>query len=87
VTVREVAELVAAGLDTDIAPELPGTYRMGDIRHCFADPTRAEELLGFKASVRLEDGMGELLDWVRTQTATDRVEEAAAELVARRLVR
>jgi dTDP-L-rhamnose 4-epimerase len=87
VTVRQVAELVAAGLDSDIAPELPGTYRMGDIRHCFADPTRAEELLGFKAKVRLEDGMGELLEWVRTQTATDRVEDAAAELVARRLVR
>jgi dTDP-L-rhamnose 4-epimerase len=87
VTVREVAELLAAGLDSDIAPEFPTTYRMGDIRHCFADPTRAEELLGFKAEVRLEDGMGELLDWVRTQTATDRVEDAAAELVARRLVR
>ena len=26
-----------------------GTSRAGDIRHCFADPTRAEELLGFKA--------------------------------------
>jgi len=87
VTVRQVAELLAAGLDTDIVPELPATYRMGDIRHCFADPTRAEELLGFKAKIRLEDGIGELLDWVRTQTATDRVEEAAAELVARRLVR
>src|SRR5262245_7216970 len=87
VTVREVADLLAAGLDVDIAPEFPATYRMGDIRHCFADPTRAEELLGFEAKVRLEDGMGELLDWVRTQTATDRVEDAAAELVRRRLVR
>ena len=87
VTVREVAELIASGLGLDIAPELPGTYRVGDIRHCFADPTRAQELLGFKATVRLEDGMGELLNWVRTQTAADRVEDAAAELVARRLVR
>jgi dTDP-L-rhamnose 4-epimerase len=87
VTIREVAELIASGLGKDIAPEQPGTYRTGDIRHCFADPTRAEDLLGFKAEVRLEDGIGELLDWVRTQTATDRVEEAAAELVARRLVR
>jgi len=87
VTVRQVAELLAAGLDSDVAPEFPATYRMGDIRHCFADPTRAEELMGFKAKVRLEDGMGELLDWVRTQTAADLVEDAAAELVARRLVR
>ena len=31
--------------------------------------------------------MGDLMEWVRAQTATDSVDEAAAELVARRLVR
>jgi dTDP-L-rhamnose 4-epimerase len=87
VSVGEMAELIGEGLGKRLAPELPATYRAGDIRHCFADPTRAEDLLGFKAKVRLEDGIGELMDWVRTQTATDRVDEAAAELVARRLVR
>jgi dTDP-L-rhamnose 4-epimerase len=87
VSVAEVAELIAAGLDKRIAPERPATYRAGDIRHCFADPTRAEELLGFRASVQLEEGIGELMNWVRTQTATDHVDEAAAELIARRLVR
>jgi dTDP-L-rhamnose 4-epimerase len=87
VSIAKVAELIAVGLDKRVAPELPETYRAGDIRHCFADPTRAEELLGFKAKVQLEAGVGELMEWVRTQTATDRVDEAAAELVARRLVR
>ncbi len=87
VSVGEVAKLLAAGLDKPINAELPATYRTGDIRHCFADPTRAEELLGFRAKVQLEEGFVELMDWVRTQTATDRVDAAAAELVARRLVR
>ena len=87
VSVGKVAELIAAGLDKRIAPERPATYRAGDIRHCFADPTRAEELLGFKAGIELEAGIGELMEWVRTQTATDLVDEAAAELIARRLVR
>ena len=35
-----------------IAPDRQATYRAGDIRHCFADPTRARELLGFTARVR-----------------------------------
>ena len=69
VTVREVAELLAAGLDTDIAPEFPATYRMGDIRHCFADPTRAEAPGIQGENAFLEEGIGKLLDWVRTQTA------------------
>jgi dTDP-L-rhamnose 4-epimerase len=86
-SVGEVAELIAAGLLKSIEPERPATYRAGDIRHCYADPARAEELLGFRARVQLESGIGELMDWVRAQTATDLVDEAAAELVARRLVR
>jgi dTDP-L-rhamnose 4-epimerase len=87
VSVREVADLIGAGLGRDLAPELPATYRTGDVRHCFADPALAGELLDFKARVQLEAGINELLDWVRTQTATDLVDEAAAELAARRLVR
>ena len=87
VSVREVADLIAAGLDKPLTPELPATYRTGDIRHCFADAALAEALLGFKASVQFEAGITELLEWVRAQTASDLVDEAAAELVARRLVR
>ena len=52
VTIREVAELIDAGLGKRIVPSIPGTFRMGDIRHCFADPSRAEKLLGFKAEGR-----------------------------------
>jgi dTDP-L-rhamnose 4-epimerase len=87
VSVGEIAELIATGLDKDLAPEMPASYRTGDIRHCFADPALAAEVLGFNARVDLEEGMAELLEWVRTQAATDRVEEASAELIARRLVR
>ena len=87
VSVGKVAELIGVGLDKHIEPEYPGTFRMGDIRHCFADPTLAEKLLGFKANVELEAGIGDLMEWVRVQNALDSVDEAAAELVARELVR
>jgi dTDP-L-rhamnose 4-epimerase len=62
-------------------------YRAGDIRDCYADPTRAEELLGFRAQLSLEDGMADLLAWLVGQEAVDRVDDATSELAARGLAR
>jgi dTDP-L-rhamnose 4-epimerase len=84
-TVRQVGDALARGLGVDIEPELTGTYRAGDIRHCYADTSRADALLGFRAQVTLEDGMGELVRWLADQEADDRVEAAAGELAARGL--
>ena len=57
VTVNEVAAVLTDGLRLELEPELPGQYRSGDIRYCYADMTRAEELLESRASIALEDGM------------------------------
>jgi dTDP-L-rhamnose 4-epimerase len=78
--ILEVAERLARVLGKEIEPELPKTFRAGDIRHCFADVSRAREALGFEAEVALEAGMSELASWLEGQTATDRFDEAAAEL-------
>src|SRR5215218_417728 len=40
-TIAEVAAMVQALLGRSIDPEICGKYRVGDIRHCFADITRA----------------------------------------------
>ena len=84
-TILEVAQRLARVLDKPIEPELPGSFRAGDIRHCFADVTRAREALGFEAEVELETGMTELGAWLEGQAATDRSDEAAAELDRRGL--
>jgi dTDP-L-rhamnose 4-epimerase len=84
-TILEVAQRLARVLDKPIEPELPGSFRAGDIRHCFADVTRAREALGFEAEVELEAGMTELGAWLEGQAATDRSDEAAAELDRRGL--
>jgi dTDP-L-rhamnose 4-epimerase len=86
-TVREVAAALGDGLGAHIEPELVGQYRSGDIRHCYADAALAEELLGFRASVSLEGGMSNLVDWLGDQEADDRVEVATEELVSRGLSR
>jgi dTDP-L-rhamnose 4-epimerase len=86
-TIVEVAGLLAKHLGVEIEPEVSGSYRAGDIRHCWADTEKAERLLGFKAEMPLADGVAELVEWVSTQQASDRVEAAYAELGARGLAR
>jgi dTDP-L-rhamnose 4-epimerase len=85
VTVRELAEKLASVLGVEIAPETTGDYRVGDIRHCFADITLARELLGYEPRVGLEAGMVELAQWLATQSAEDHVEAAQDELTRRGL--
>ena len=86
ITVREVAERLARALGTpDIEPELTGDYRVGDVRHCFADTTRARELLGYEPSVDFDAGVAELADWLRDQVAVDHTGRARSELQSRGL--
>jgi dTDP-L-rhamnose 4-epimerase len=74
-------------LGLDIEPEIVAKYREGDIRHCVADISKAKSLLGYEPQVSLEQGIPELLSWVRAQAAQDQVASATAELESRQLVR
>jgi dTDP-L-rhamnose 4-epimerase len=87
-TVCEIAERLARVMDAGhIDPQIAGKYRVGDIRHCFADISLASEALGFEPHVDLDDGLTELAAWLEGQVATDRVDDATAELNARGLTR
>jgi dTDP-L-rhamnose 4-epimerase len=44
------------------APEIAGGYRLGDVRHVFADHARAERALGFRAREDFDAGMAELAE-------------------------
>jgi dTDP-L-rhamnose 4-epimerase len=84
-TIREIAELMAETLGKDIEPAVMGQYRVGDIRHCFADITRARTILQYQPRVSLQQGIAELASWLEGQAAMDRVAEACAELSTRGL--
>jgi dTDP-L-rhamnose 4-epimerase len=86
-TVKQISELLAAGLGKPIKPDVVGKYREGDIRHCVADISKIKRLLGYEPKTTLEKGMEELLGWVSKQDAVDRVSAATAELAAHSLVK
>jgi len=86
-TITQVAEKMAIGLNKHyIEPEVVGKYRVGDIRHCFADITLAGEALGYKPQMSFEDGLLELTGWLEVQSAVDRMSLANRELSLRGLM-
>ena len=46
-------------------PKVTGMFRIGDVRAASADPSRAQQLLGFVAETSLDDGIEGLVDWMR----------------------
>jgi dTDP-L-rhamnose 4-epimerase len=79
-SILDIARLLARTLEIDIEPQLPGEYRQGDIRHCFADVSRARALLGWEARTRLEQGVDELAAWASGEQADDLTDQANSEL-------
>jgi dTDP-L-rhamnose 4-epimerase len=49
-SVLELAKALCVASEVDIAPNVLGGYRLGDVRHVFASPTRARAELGFAAT-------------------------------------
>ena len=85
-SVNEVAQLLAAAMHRNIAPEIAGKARLGDIRHCIADIGKIRDELGYAPRRDFSQGLAELAEWVAQQEAEDRVHEARRELEARGLV-
>ena len=85
-TIREIAEKMAQVLGKEhLQPLITGKYRVGDIRHCYADITKARQLLQFYPQVDFGSGLEELANWLEGQIAFDHVIEASRELAARGL--
>ena len=85
-TVAEVACEIGRVLHKEhVQPEITGKYRVGDIRHCFADITLARSALGYSPRLELRQGLEQLATWLDRQSAQDHFERAAFELQSRGL--
>ena len=82
----ELARLLMQKAGFAIPIRVSGQYRLGDIRHGFADVTLIERELGFHPQVSLADGLAWFCDWAAEQaTFTDTLEAATQELRKRGL--
>jgi dTDP-L-rhamnose 4-epimerase len=88
VTVMEVAQLLVNNYETEIELQVTGNYRLGDIRHNFADISKITRLLGFKPSISFADGLKRFTDWVNKQSVqTSRYDESVREMKEKGLMK
>ena len=81
ISIRDIAVILAAALGKpEFVPSITQKYRAGDIRHCFADLSKARTLLGYEPQVSHEEGFRELAAWLASQKAEDKAEMMLQEL-------
>ena len=83
VTIAEVAGTIQKAMGGPDA-EILGTYRHGDIRHCFPDISLAQRVLDWQPKVQLAEGVEELVGWVASQTSAEDMVDSAFEELRRR---
>lgn len=85
--ITDVATLLAAEMGRpDLDPNILYKARAGDIRNCFADITKAREVLGYEPKRLLEDSLGDFTNWVRQAVVIDNAAEMQRQLEMRGLV-
>ncbi len=84
-SVLDVARSISGALSASVDPVVTAKYRIGDIRHCFADIEKARRLLKYEPRVKFEEGLLELSEWLAQTSAADNFLHAASELDRRGL--
>lgn len=65
----------------EVPIKISGNYRLGDIRHNFADINKIHKILGFEPKWNFSDGIKEFTKWVNTQKIQeDKYEESIMEM-------
>ena len=66
-TVKDVANILKKHFQSNIKVSISGKYRVGDIRHNFADITKAKEILNFNPKFNFQEGVINFVQWVKNQ--------------------
>ena len=87
-TVRQVAEVLKSFYNSEINILINGKYRLGDIRHNYADLTKINHFLGFSPKYDFQKGISEFVSWVKTQKIMkDKYQSSIIELEQKGLIK
>lgn len=84
--VYTVAETLIKKFGIDVDLEISGNYRLGDIRHNYADLTKINSKLGFSPKWKFKDGISKFVEWVELQRIReDKYDESIEEMKSKGL--
>ncbi len=71
ITVNQVVEKLFEAYGRSVATTISGNYRVGDIRHNYADTRKAREFIDFAPKVSFEQGLRKFCEWVASQSVRE----------------
>jgi len=87
-SVSEVANLLKSLYGSDVKISVSGKYRLGDIRHNYADLSKIRNTLGFSPKYDFQKGISEFVEWVKTQEIKeDKYDKSVEELKLKGLIK
>jgi dTDP-L-rhamnose 4-epimerase len=87
-TVLDVANTLKRLYNSEININVNGKFRLGDIRHNFADLSKSRNILGFTPKYNFERGITEFVNWVKNQELmVDKYEKSIQELIQKGLMK
>lgn len=79
--VLTVAQTLCKHYGIEVPLKVSGNYRLGDIRHNYADITLSKNILKFQSKVSFDEGIKRFTDWVnRQELQTDNYEASLEEM-------
>ena len=88
ITVYDVAKILKEVYKSNVNIKISNNFRIGDIRHNYADLTKISSELGFEPKIGFRDGINRFVKWVKTQKiANDKYNDSIQELKDKRLFR
>ncbi len=79
VSVMTVAQTLVRLFEAETPISVSGNFRLGDIRHNYADMTKIENALGFQCEYDFERGIAELVAWAKASGPQASAYEASLE--------
>jgi dTDP-L-rhamnose 4-epimerase len=88
VSVLDIANKLVELYQSEISVNISGNFRLGDIRHNYADLTKIKKDLNFNAQHKFEKGITNFVKWVNTQEIyADKLGNSVQELKNRGLLK
>lgn len=83
-SVLTVANALCEKYGTQVPISISGNFRLGDVRHNYADISFARSVLGYNPKWKFEDGIEKFCEWVNSQkVCDDRYEVSIEEMKAK----
>lgn len=82
--VLTVARTLIEKYEIEVSVTISGNYRLGDIRHNYADISLAQKILGFQPKWNFSEGITEFVNWVNRQDVEEDSYEASIEIMKKK---